>query len=749
MKTILRRLRRTYSSFGLVEQSQIVASTAVVVAMVTIIGAHFFLSKELQWLDFISILTVGVIGYVSVYFSLKYGRQLEDQRRQLLALNAITEAVSHFVELEYVLQSALQKVMELLGGDFGWIYLIEERRLVLKHHHGTREKFFRPEISLTNPGVAWITGAYKMQADGSGFTDFISPTLENEGLQAWESIPLERKGDFAGVLIIGTKASGQFEAGQLNLLQAFGNQISIALHNAYLYEEARQSEKRYADLYEHSPDMYHSVNRDGIIVNCNVTESVVLGYPKEEIVGKHLAKLYPPSQAEHVRNNLRLLFSLGEEIRGVEEQMRKKDGTRIDVSVNTSLVHDEEGKPVLARIVARDITEKKKLEQQILHAQKIDSIGNLAGGIAHDFNNILASILGSASMMKRKLKENELWYSYVDLMETAARRGAALTRQLLTFARKSNAYIRPLDMNSVVKETLRLFEATIPKTIQVEKELSTGFVVVRGDEGQLQQALLNLCINARDAMPDGGVLNIATAPVELTAADARRIPDAQPGPYVTLTVMDKGVGIPPELQSKVFEPFFTTKEQGKGTGLGLSVVYGVVRSHGGFITLESEINFGTKLTLYLPRVSEAELLKRRAQPKTLAGGKERILFVDDETSVNAVGAAMLKDLGYSVDTVFDGHQALEILKSDAEPFSLIILDMNMPRMGGRETFRKIKELSPNAKILICSGYSGGTLQDEEFKNAIDGFLQKPFSVDEMAEKVREVLNQNGLSASGG
>lgn len=743
MKHLFVRLRRFFSPFGLVEQSQVVASTAVVVAMLTIISAHFFIGKELQWLDFIGIVTVGSVGFVSVFFSLKYGRQLEEQRRELLALNTVAEAVNHSVELEYVLQQALQKVVELLGGDFGWLYLIEGQTLVPKHRYGSSHYFLPPGTTVTDEQIGWIHKPYYSEQEENSVAVQVSPVLRDEGLQSWASIPLERKGQSAGVLIIGSKKVRKFQEKQLSLLQAFGNQINIALHNASLFEQVRQSEQRYADLYEHSPDMYHSVNREGVVVSCNVTESAVLGYSKEEIIGKPLTKLYPANQVDNVRQHLHRLFTVGEEIRGVEEQMRKKDGTLIDVSVNTSLVFDAEGKPIIARMVARDITEKKKMEQQILHAQKIDSIGNLAGGVAHDFNNILSSILGAASMMKRKLKESDAWYPYVDLMETASRRGAALTRQLLTFARKSNVYVRPLDMNAVVLETLRLFEPSIAKTIRVKTELSGDSVILNGDEGQLQQMLLNLCINARDAMPQGGDLTVTTASVELNAIEASRLANGQPGSYVMVSVTDTGIGIPTELQAKVFEPFFTTKEQGKGTGLGLSVVYGVVRGHGGFIVLESAVNVGTKVTMYFPRVTGDVLVKRSDKPETLPGGKEHILLVDDEASVNLVGRAMLRDLGYHVVTAHDGVQALDALRKPGERFSLVILDMNMPRMGGRKTFENIKRQFPDLKILICSGYSDGMLDEGDFMKQVDGFLQKPYTIQEMAYKVREVLDRNG------
>jgi signal transduction histidine kinase len=238
------------------------------------------------------------------------------------------------------------------------------------------------------------------------------------------------------------------------------------------------------------------------------------------------------------------------------------------------------------------------LEEKILQAQKIDSIGNLAGGIAHDFNNILTSILGSASLMRRRMVIEPQWMKYVDLIETASRRGAALTRQLLTFARKNNPYVRIVDVNEIIDETRRLFEPTIPKSIIIRTVLSPEPVFIEADEGQIQQALLNLCLNARDAMPNGGMLTVTCKAVTIKEEDVQQFSDAKSGQYVMLTIVDSGVGIPANVMGKIFEPFFTTKEQGKGTGLGLAVVYGVVRGHNGYINVDSEVGAGTVFTIY-------------------------------------------------------------------------------------------------------------------------------------------------------
>jgi PAS domain S-box-containing protein len=478
-----------------------------------------------------------------------------------------------------------------------------------------------------------------------------------------------------------------------------------------------------------------------MIISCNTTESQVLGYPKREIIGKPLLAFYSPAFHQQVRAHLSGIFDLGEELRGVEAQILRRDGTPLDVSVSTSVIRDVDGRPTVARMVLRDITEKKKMEEKILQAQKIDSIGNLAGGIAHDFNNILTAILGSASIMRRRIKDDQRWMKYVDLIETTSRRGAAVTRQLLTFARKSNPHVDRVEVNAIIEQTLHLFEVTAPKSIHIKRSLSSEPVFVEADEGQLQQAFLNLCLNARDAMPDGGILVISTAPVTLGIDEAKELANGKAGEYVKITVADSGIGIPTHLIQRIYEPFFTTKEQGKGTGLGLSVVYGVVRSHNGHIAVTSEINSGTAFTILLPRIHVGVAPPSvRKDADEIAGGNERILLIEDEVSVGEVGADILRDLGYSIDIAANGREALERLTAAPVPYDLVILDMNMPRLGGRETFDRLKESFPSLRVLVCSGYSAAMLEDGEFTAAIDGFIQKPYELRDLAGRIRAILD---------
>jgi PAS domain S-box-containing protein len=723
-----KRLRRIRLSLGPVEQAQIVASTAVVVAMVTVI--------------MVSIITVGIFGFLIVFFTLKYGQLLERQNQELIALNAMAEAVNRSVEIDFLLRNGLLEVKRLTGVQLGWIYYVEGGKLVLKapRGHAAADKAIIPPDTLADDSrYDWIFSPRIQRSPGTvkrkGKRQWPDPKI-----RAWASVPIMMKDTFCGVVLLASGRRNAFDARQLRLLSGFANQIGVAMENSALFEKLRRSEERYMDLFENSPDMYHIVNWEGIIVSCNRTEANRLGYRKDELVGHSILMLYPESAHEEARQHLRQMFELHQELRDVEQQMITSSGERIDVSVKTSIIYDQNVQPVYARTVARDITEKKKMEAKIIHAQRIDSIGNLAGGIAHDFNNVLTSILGSTAIMKRKMKKNDPWFRYAEIIETGAKRGASLTRQLLTFARKGQVQFRPVLVNDIVNETLSLFERSVDKTVTIEKDLSARGSIVRGDDGQLQQAILNLLINARDAMPTGGMISVYSIVKNLEAQNAQNGVERRPGKYVSVAVSDTGVGIDESIKERMFEPFFTTKEQGKGTGLGLSVVYGVVNAHEGFITVESTPGQGATFTMYFPIMKDSDISHTRVSSTRLRSGNESILVVDDEEQVSEVIQGMLRNLGYRVTVVGSGKEAIASVRAKKK-FSAVILDMNMPSMGGKDTFFNLKELDPDLRIIISTGYSDTSIESSPLKNSIDGFLQKPYQLEELSKILREVLGK--------
>jgi PAS domain S-box-containing protein len=739
MKKLYLRIRQFFSDLGLVEQSQIVASTAVVVSMVTIVGIYVVSGRTLKWYEFISIVGVGIIGYASVFFSLKYGRQLEEQRRELLALNTIAEAVNQSVELKAVLRNALEKVRDLLHIEFGWIYVVENERLVLRNSIGTTVGIF-DEATLTSQEQIDMLQHTTDQSGPIDIQRFIPVVLEGLGIESWVSTILRTKESVAGVLVVASRMPKAFSHRDVDLLVAFGNHISVALQNARLFERLRDSERRYADLYDYSPDMYHVVNEEGIIINCNTTEATTLGYEKNEMIGRSIFSFIPNEYVEEALRHHRELFQIGVSVQGIEAQFVKKGGDRIDVSTNTSIIVGEDGKPILIRSVMRDITDKKRYEQQILQAQKIDSIGNLAGGIAHDFNNILSSILGPASMLKRKISANHKLYDYVDVMEAAARRGAALTRQLLTFARRNHFETKQLDIHAVVQDTLSFFERSVDRRISVHTDFQAKNSVILGDEGQMQQAVLNIFLNARDAMPDGGSLTIKTRDVMLLGTEVQMTPNMKSGNYLQIDISDTGVGIDGNILQQIFEPFFTTKEKGKGTGLGLSVSYGIIQTHGGSISVESTKNVGSCFHILIPQLGDKVPRQRSGKLQRLRHGKEHILLVDDEEAIVRTTSSLLRSLGYTVTTASTGQEAVEIYTTMHDEIDLIILDMNMPQGSGEEVLEALQEMHSQVHILISSGYADNIIPRDILRQMVDGFLPKPYRVEDLSIKVRQILD---------
>ncbi len=738
MKGPITAIRQFAGALGPVEQAQVVASTAVVVTLATIVSAMVATGQPARLMDFISVLAVGTIGFTSVYFSLQYSRQLDEQRRQLLALNTITEAVNRVVDLRDVLQTALAKITEMLPASTGWIYLLEDKGLVLKSARGSTLDFIAlHEPPLRAPSL-WLNQP-RAEREGEGSPGArIHPALKELGIQFWASIPLRTISGVAGTLVLAGENYAMFTAKQAELMETFGNQISVALNNALLFERLKASEQRYADLFENAPDLYVSVNRQHSIVGCNRTGADMLGYPQDRLLGLPLEALFAGDRQGALASVIERMFAEGKPLKDVEEQMCRQDGHPLNVMLNSTLVFDDSGRTVNARIVARDITERKRMEGAILHAQKIDSIGNLAGGIAHDFNNILAAVLGSASIMRRRLTARSKLGKYVEIIESSARRGSSLTRQLLTFARKAETISEPVDINHVITETIELFRRSVTRDIAIRTALSVEPATTSGDGGQIQQALLNLFLNARDAMPRGGTLTIST---EVTSADARTVSQfssVRPGPFVAVRVEDTGQGISPEIQNRIFEPFFTTKDH--GTGLGLSVVYGVVQNHGGFITMESTPGHGTTMTVFLPRTLSGRARRERARRMRIPRGTEHILLIDDELSVCEVARDMLAELGYSVHLAHDGEAGAEFYRKRQGMIDLILLDINMPVLGGREAFDLLRALNPAVPIIIVTGYGRDALETSTFSSEVNGFIQKPFQLETLAIKVRQVLD---------
>jgi len=505
-------------------------------------------------------------------------------------------------------------------------------------------------------------------------------------------------------------------------------------------EAVESSSQKFKAVFEYSPiTVALTTLPDGTFSEVNQAFIDMFGYSREEALGKTTVDLGVwQHDADRIRY-LQLLHDHGH-VHNFEVDMCRKGGALFTV-LFSGVCLEMAGKSCALSAVM-DITEQKRLQAQLNQAHKMDVIGQLAGGIAHDFNNMLAGIMAAAELLQRRLagdaKNQKLAATIVD----AATRSAELTRDLLAFSRKSKVAANPVHLNETITAVVALLERTIDKQIQIRTRLGASDPVVLGDATQLQNALLNLGVNARDAMPQGGTLTIATSEIMLSGT-ADSFPAV--GSYLQITVSDTGVGMTPQVMEHIFEPFFSTKETGKGTGLGLAAVYGTVRNLGGRITVQSEPGLGTNFTLYLPLVAGAT--DSQVVTVEAVAGRGGILLVDDEEILREVGRDILEDLGYTVYLAENGVEALEVFEGHRDKISLVILDMIMPKMGGKEACEHLLQRDSGLKVLFCSGFHCEGTEDELLELGASGFIQKPYSRNELSRAVAEALARAGRSGA--
>ncbi len=482
----------------------------------------------------------------------------------------------------------------------------------------------------------------------------------------------------------------------------------------------------------------------------NHSAAKILGYGEQELIGRnshstwHHTKIdgspYPEEECLIYKT-----FRDGKFHCNRHEVFWRKDGTSFPVSYMSSPIR-EEGKTIGAVVTFRDITERKKaeearekLELQLRHAQKMEVVGQLAGGIAHDFNNIISAMMGFASLCQIEMKEDDPAYKYVANILTLTDRAAILTKSLLTFCRKQTVDLKPINLQYAVKTVLVFIEKIIGKNIKLVANMADEDLIVVADSGQLEQVLMNLAANARDAMPQGGTISINTEEVEINRAFIDNNGFGKEGKYALITVSDTGIGMDEKTREKVFEPFFTTKEAGKGTGLGLAMVYGIIKQHNGFLNVFSEPGHGATFKIYLPTVKIIVEEKKKTETTTLTGGSETILLADDDESVMKTVKIALRGAGYSVIEASDGEQAVAIFMQHQDKVNLFLADVIMPNKNGIEAFREIVAIKPGAKALFMSGYTPDVI-GKDFPEPKFKFIPKPVSVGELLKKVRETLD---------
>jgi PAS domain S-box-containing protein len=522
-----------------------------------------------------------------------------------------------------------------------------------------------------------------------------------------------------------------------------GNSMNIT-ERKRIEEELRESEVLYRNLYENLRDGIAAVDTHGVIIECNRRFLSMLGYSFEEVVRLTYGDITP--ERWHAMEACILKEQV--DVRGYsdlyEKEYIRKNGVVFPVELQTYLVHNMQGGMTGYWAFVRDITGRKQaeeeklvLEERLHHVQKLESIGTLAGGIAHDFNNLLMGIQGYASLTLMDLDPSHPHYERLKRIEEQVQSGADLTRQLLGFARGGRYEVRPTDMNEILEKTSSMFGRT-KKEITIHRKYGKDLWPVEVDQGQMEQVFMNLYVNAWQAMPGGGEIYLETENVLLD--DAQAFPYAvKLGEYVKITVTDTGTGMDEKTKARIFDPFFTTKEMGRGTGLGLATVYGIIKGHKGVINVDSEPGHGTTFTLYLP-ASEKEVVKEKAAMGTMTRGTETILLVDDEQMVAEVTRELLESLGYRVYVAGSGQEAIAVYMEKRDEIDLVILDMIMPGISGGETYNRLKEINPDIRVLLSSGYSINGEAKTIMDRGCNGFLQKPFQLEKLSQKVREVLS---------
>ncbi len=494
-----------------------------------------------------------------------------------------------------------------------------------------------------------------------------------------------------------------------------------------------------------NPTLIFAKDREGRFTLVNQTVADIYGTTVDDLIGKTDADFNPnPEQVEHFReDDLRVMDSLQEELIPEEEITDATGRTRWLQTVKRPIIGPD-GKANQILGVATDITQRRELEEQLRQAQKMDALGRLAGGIAHDFNNVLAVILGNAERLLRSVEKekgsDDPQKKGLELIVSAGERAAMLVRQLLAFSRKQPMSPVVLDVNSVVTDLKELLGRLIGEHIRLEVRCEPAPCYVRADPGQIEQIIVNLAVNGRDAMPKGGTLNIDTAVVDLDAAHAAKHPDAKKGPHVMLSVADTGVGIPPETLERIFEPFFTTKAVGKGTGLGLATVYGIVKQAGGHIVAETEVGKGSLFKVYLPAVEAPGTDAEAADGEVVVTGTETILVCEDEEDVLQLACAILEEHGYRTIATLSGDEALKRAAEHEGPIDLLLTDVVMPKMNGRQLAESLAALRPGIKVLYMTGYSADVLGPMEAHEDWGDWLSKPFTSTRLLRRVRAALD---------
>ncbi|NIA08939.1 MAG: response regulator [Nitrospiraceae bacterium] len=686
--------------------------------------------------------------YEQVY---RLNQDLQQKVNQLTTLQESSTAVLSTLKLKELLDLILKRLLKVAYLDRAGIFLLDKdsNKLRLIHAVGIEAailsdlKDYQVPLNKADNIIARTARGKKsilVEDVDKMFLNPQNPILQRLKPKAFILVPIAIRDQVIGIMVGDNHKNRTFiREIDRNFLASFANHIAMALENANLYKKLEDSERKYREIVENVNEGIWVLDEEGTIKFSNQYLGEMLGY--RDLIDHNVYSLVDRSERKTL---LRVIMkNMEEKVAKEEIVLQGKGGNAVSVLLSSVpiVTGDHEYSGSLAMLT--DLTEKKCLEGKLLQAQKLESIGTMAGGIAHDFNNILTGILGYTMLLKQKVDPGSEIGHYTDIIERSGLKAADLVKRLLAFSRNSYPGKSRIlsSINKLIEETLELLKSSLPKNIELESSLEKDIPLVKCDPTQFQQIILNICLNARDAMPDGGHLMVATKETEYKEIRATH-PGLQvnPGRYICISLSDTGMGISPEVRDRIFDPFFTTKEVGKGTGLGLAMVYGILKAIGGHVDVKSEVGQGTTFDLFFPVAESIEGQAGGPQAANAQRGSETILVVDDEEVVRELASEILSEYGYRVMLAKDGAEAIHIYRAFEHNIDLVIMDMVMPKMTGEQAYMKLKKIDPEVKILLSSGY--GSSNQELKKMRRDGvlFINKPYKIKELLSKVRQVLD---------
>lgn len=683
-------------------------------------------------------------------------------------LSQVNQAIVRSSSREELLTTVCRLLVEHGGVDLAWIGRLDPatpriepvtsfavRNTVLEQFEGLdcdRSKGAEQSFPSLLRGKPYICN----ECSDTGCCIVAARTPEESRCRSCGWFPLQLGGEIWGVLGLFTPHSGFFLQPETDLLQEVAADLSFALdkiagdaHRKQAEEALHESNERLKALFERARDAIFITDPDtNIILEANAAAENLLGLSRAEIIGLHCSQFHSSPAADTPRNESSTQYALSSNPSPLEAELQRADGSRVPVEISAGLVELDGGRQVTQSLV-RDISERKqaerernRMEAQLRQAQKMEALGTLAGGIAHDFNNILGIIIGYTDMAYWETPPQSPIHRQLEQVLKAADRAKELVRQILAFSRRSEHERSCVEVGLIVKEVMKMLRASLPTTIEIKTEVTSKGQIM-ADPSQIHQLLMNLCTNAAHAMRErSGVLAVTLTDVHIAPEAIAPHSERQPGPHLQLTVEDTGQGMESSVLDRIFDPFFTTKEPGVGTGLGLAVVHGIVTSLNGAIEVSSTPGQGTTFQVLLP-ARQAAAVTEKEQAAGLAGGREHILLVEDERQLAIIAKQMLERLGYAVEYQTDGIEALQNFHRQMlqNPFDLVITDMTMPRLTGLELASRLHRLQPDLPIILCTGFSEMVSSEQARSLGIQGLLMKPFTWEQLAELIREVLSE--------